>query len=902
MKRVFIVPHSHWDREWYMPFEQHHMRLVELLDHVLWLFKNDPDYKFFHLDGQTVALDDYLQVRPEKKQEIQAAIDAGQLQIGPFYILQDDFLTSNESNVRNMLVGREATKKWGGKFVHVGYFPDTFGNMGQTPQLMKQADMDVAMFGRGVKPTGFANAVSEDTDFNSSYSEMNWVGPDGTNILGVLFANWYNNGAEIPTDPALAKPWWDKKMAAAAKVASTDDLLFLNGSDHEPVQLDLSEAIRVANSLYPDVEFIHSNYNDYLKQLKQDLPDDLDTIHGEITSQETSGWTTLANTASNRVGVKQANTEVARQLENIAEPLATMDHELLGNAYPQDQLNYAWEWFMQNHPHDSICSCSVDEVIDEIMTRFLKANEVGKYVAHEALDHLTAKINTKAVAKDGEVPFVLFNTGTSAKTDAVKVDVLIDKHVFNPNRDNPQQIMADLKNQALPQYQVVDSANEPIAAAILGVDVRFSYVLPKDRFREPFIGRYLQVEVLCKDMPGLSWQTLKLVPAAEKTPATATLVHDETLENEYLKVSVASDGSLTILDKETDHEYRHAMVFEDTGDLGNEYVFRASADEPIYSTQFPHHVAVTENAAVAGELTLTTEMQLPASMDDTFLAEQKVHVDVVKRQAKRSHKLVPFTLTTTIRLVKGGKRLAIQTKFNNQAKDHRLRVLFPTDMTATHNYADSIFEVVKRPNKVSAKWENPENPQHTHAFVSVHNEVRGITVSNFGLNEYETTQTGDQIAVPIVRCIGEMGDWGYFPTPGAQMQGEQTMSFGVSYYDGSEAGMLSTIHDAWAAQVPLQTATLAIQDGPLAADYQFLALPPSTAKVTAVKRADDGAGVVVRQYNLTPHDISVDLSLPGYQAQTINVIEEVQEAEGNKLSLGGAEIHTSLFTKEDEAK
>lgn len=192
MKRVYIVPHSHWDREWYMPFEQHHMRLVELIDNLIWLFKNDPDYKFFHLDGQTIALDDYLEVRPENRQIIQDLINEGKLQIGPFYILQDAFLTSSESNVRNMLVGRAETDKWGGKSVKLGYFPDTFGNMGQTPQLMKQADLDVAMFGRGVKPTGFSNETDSSQQFSSSYSEMNWRGPDGTDILGVLFANWYN--------------------------------------------------------------------------------------------------------------------------------------------------------------------------------------------------------------------------------------------------------------------------------------------------------------------------------------------------------------------------------------------------------------------------------------------------------------------------------------------------------------------------------------------------------------------------------------------------------------------------------------------------------------------------------------------------------------------------------------
>ena len=69
-KKVFVISHSHWDREWYMPFEQHHMRLVTLIDNLLDVFKNDSDFDSFHLDGQMIALDDYLAVRPERKPEL----------------------------------------------------------------------------------------------------------------------------------------------------------------------------------------------------------------------------------------------------------------------------------------------------------------------------------------------------------------------------------------------------------------------------------------------------------------------------------------------------------------------------------------------------------------------------------------------------------------------------------------------------------------------------------------------------------------------------------------------------------------------------------------------------------------------------------------------------------------
>ena len=190
--RIFIT-HTHWDREWYMAYEQHHMRLIQLMDDLLDLFKKDPEFHSFHLDGQTIILDDYLQVKPEREPEVRQAIKDGKLRIGPFYILQDDFLISSESNVRNMLIGKEDCDRWGAS-VPLGYFPDTFGNIGQTPQLMKGAGLEAAAFGRGIRPTGFNNQVDSSEKYSSQFSEMAWKGPDDSQILGLLFANWYSNG------------------------------------------------------------------------------------------------------------------------------------------------------------------------------------------------------------------------------------------------------------------------------------------------------------------------------------------------------------------------------------------------------------------------------------------------------------------------------------------------------------------------------------------------------------------------------------------------------------------------------------------------------------------------------------------------------------------------------------
>ena len=300
---VHIISHSHWDREWYMAFEKHRMKLVDLLDTASDLLENDENYRSFHMDGYTAAYDDYLEIKPEQQERIKKLVKEGKLTAGPWYVLQDEFLTSGEACVRNLLTGRKEALKLG-KLCPIGYFPDAFGNAGQMPQVLAQAGMEAVAFGRGVKSIGFNNETLEKGTYETAYSEINWQSPDGSTLLGILFPNWYNNGMEIPVEPEEAKKFWDKKLADVRQYAGTSHLLFMNGCDHQPVQKDLSQAIETARKLYPEIEFIHSDFETYVKAVKEELGENISVVKGELTSQETDGRFTLVNTASNRVDLK----------------------------------------------------------------------------------------------------------------------------------------------------------------------------------------------------------------------------------------------------------------------------------------------------------------------------------------------------------------------------------------------------------------------------------------------------------------------------------------------------------------------------------------------------------------------------------------------------------------------
>lgn len=894
-KKVFVISHSHWDREWYMAYEQHHMRLVKLMDDLLDLFNKEPRFNSFHLDGQTIILDDYLKVRPERRSEVEKRVQEGKLRIGPFYILQDDFLISPEANVRDMLIGNQESKKWGNR-VNLGYFPDTFGNMGQTPQMLKLADLKYAAFGRGVKPTGLNNQVFDNEKYTSQYSEMWWQGPDNSKVLSVLFANWYSNGNEIPIDKAEAKKFWDEKLADAEKYASTDNLLMMNGVDHQPVQKNVIQALDVAQELYPDYEFIHSNFDDYLQAVSKSIPKDLGKINGELTSQETDGWYTLANTSSSRVYLKQENTKVERELENIAEPLSTMAYNGTTD-YPHDQLRYAWKMLLQNNPHDSICGCSVDDVHREMMTCFAKAKEVGKFVARDAIATLANQINTSKFPQDSK-PFILVNTNGHEKTEMKTVEIEWERALFADGKPEDQYEAMKQAQNDLSEFKVIDQTGREVPFDFVSSDVRFGYDLPKDKFRIPYMALYITIQLNLTAMPAFSWKVLALSKTNQIRKPEVKQYYDadeRILENNWLRVSIKDNGSLNILDKKTNREYDNQLIFEDTGDIGNEYIYRQSVDQKtVLSSDIQAKIKVLQNNFLGAKIQIQQTMMLPESADARLEYERQAVIDITQRKAKRSDKLVPLTITTVITLSKNADQLKFKTSFNNQMKDHRMRVLFRTNLKSNYNSADSIFETFKRSNHVSDSWKNPTNPQHQQNFVNICDDQGGVTIGNLGLNEYEILPDNNTIALTLLCSVGEMGDWGYFGTPDAQCLGKFTFEYSIAFHDQSIMSQTETYQQAKTNQVSIQSIQTSIHTGKRKPESAFMTLKSDSFAVTSLKQAENSSGNILRGYNLTQNESSVDSNILS-KAKTVNFIEEDYPTKSLNM-LEPAEIKTYKFS------
>ena len=181
---IIIVPETHWDREWYLPFQEFRARLVIMMDKMLNILKNDPDYKSFTLDGQTIPLEDYLEVRPEKKEEIKKYVKEGRLSIGPMYVLPDEFLVSGESLIRNFMIGYQISRKFG-RVMKAGYIPDPFGHIAQLPQIIYGFEIPSVLFMRG-----FGNEFEE----NKLNMEFVWNAPcKAASVLGIFLIYGYGS-------------------------------------------------------------------------------------------------------------------------------------------------------------------------------------------------------------------------------------------------------------------------------------------------------------------------------------------------------------------------------------------------------------------------------------------------------------------------------------------------------------------------------------------------------------------------------------------------------------------------------------------------------------------------------------------------------------------------------------
>ena len=367
---VHVVPHTHWDREWYHPAAVFGLRLVRLVDDLIELLTHRPDFRSFLLDGQAVVLDDYLAARPEQESRIRRLFADGRLEAGPWYVLADEFLVSAEALVRNLFEGGRTVRRCGGQPMAVGYSPDAFGHPAGLPALLRGFGIEVAVLWRGI-----GGEPGQDGDL------YRWRAADGSEVLMIhLPPPGYENGQSLPAERRALAERWERLWAQLAPRARSPHWLVLAGDDHHAAQHDLPEVLALLSAMVPQVRFTLSQLEDYTGAVlawAREHGGSLPPVEGELRAGHRHAWA-LQGTHGSRLYLKQANAACQRLLERHAEPLAALEEASGGGADRRAELRVAWRTLLENHPHDSICGTSADLVHREMVVRFERCRQQAR--------------------------------------------------------------------------------------------------------------------------------------------------------------------------------------------------------------------------------------------------------------------------------------------------------------------------------------------------------------------------------------------------------------------------------------------------------------------------------------------------------------------------------------------
>jgi len=829
-----IVSHSHWDREWYKSFEQFRSMLVNMVDDLLEILDRDPRYRCFTLDGQTVVLDDYLAVRPEREEELRRLVREGRLIIGPWYVLPDEFLVSAEAAVRNLHAGMRRSRDFGAE-MKVGYIPDSFGHIAMMPAILSGFGIDTVLLYRG-----FGGEPGQDS------SEYWWTGPDGTRCLMLhLFRHGYSACYfHQETEKEILQRFKELKEEVDAR-AATGHRLLLNGGDHHWPDPKLPQTLDLLRKNF-NGEFAHSSVPQYAAAVKKEVKD-LPEVQGELRFGYRYAFVVIGGVYSSRMYLKQQNWQKQLLLQRYAEPLnAYAVAEGMRSQLPL--IRHAWRTLMQNHPHDSICGCSIDPVHREMMTRFKAVEDVGQSIVETSLDRI---IPYDDLASGDDRYIFFFNPSPFVRSGVAEAQVsfYLQDIVVGLNPD----VRVAPKKPPVAGFSLHNAEGKEIPFQILdrheGYDIAYTnYNYPRQTYADNF-----RILVDVKDVPPVGYKGLSIVKGKKFRKYPTTLRWGRNfLENDFLRVEANNRGELTLKDKTSGQAYAKLNTFEDSGDVGDEYNYSyPRKDKWVSSTKGTTRVALAEEGPLRVALRITTVMKVPA--------------EAAPDRNSRSPRNTLLRIESLVSLTPRARFLDVRTTVDNTAKDHRLRVLFPAGIATDTSVADSQFCIVERKQQKYdlAKFtiEHPTKVAPMQRFVTIKDQEKAFTLLSYGLPEYELKPDGKgTLALTLLRCVGTLaadkpitrpgGKSGWHnDTPDAQCQG--THAFRYALFPHS-ANALTSDEEVNTTSEEFHLPFLAVRrknSGALPVEGSFVSVAPSRLVLSALKQSEEGNALIVRLYN-----------------------------------------------------
>jgi mannosylglycerate hydrolase len=854
-RRVHVVPHTHWDREWYKPYPAFRMQLVELLDSLLPTLSGDEGYAHFQLDGQMAVVDDYLEIRPEQREHLVALARAGKLTMGPWYTLPDEFLVSGETLVRNLQLGMRRAAEFGGA-MEVGYLPDMFGHVAQMPQILAAFGFADAVVWRGV-PAAIAAPA------------FDWEAPDGSTVRAEYLSDGYSNGARLPEHGKDLVEQVDAFRTAQGPLVG-DPVLWMNGTDHQLPQPRLGRVVAEANEAQSDDVFTVTSLAAHLAAApREGLP----RWRGELRSGARTNL--LMGVASCRVDVKQAAAEAERWLERVAEPVAAC--WLPAADWPGPFLDVAWRDVVRNAAHDSICGCSADEVNAAVLHRYAESTLIARSLTERALVRALAAsgqaaiaVNTTARDRASTVRTVVSGDvapphsqqlghrpareRTTTVTREAAVAVVLRAALEDPKASAASLAEADDGSGDWIATVVTDRAPKQVDAKALRAQLEeLAAADPTGLVHLELLRPTATQEVLFRTppVPGFGWRGLAPADLGEH----AVRAEGPGITNGL--VTVAADqatGTFSI-----DGVEGFGLLVDD-GDAGDTYNWSPPSGDVAVARPTDVDVLVSEAGPVRGRIEIVRTYRWPTHVAD----DRRVGA-------------VDVAVTTVVEVHAGEDLVRVHVSFDNVAADHRLRIHLPLPERTDHSVAECAYGTVTRgltaeggPTEVGT----PTFP--SRRFVA----AGGLLVVHDGLTEYELVDVEGEgadakagaVAVTVIRSVGVISRppmvtravpaGPHTPTPAAQMPGHHEVDL-VLHLGGRDPYAVAD-----EAFTPVQTARFPGRGGIGDPEASGRALEVIGAEVTALRRTDDGR-LELRVVN--PSSAPRTLTIPGRTGQVVDL-------------------------------
>ncbi|MBS0632720.1 MAG: glycoside hydrolase family 38 [Verrucomicrobia bacterium] len=859
-RRVHYVPSTHWDREWHTPLMGFRPGLVRLLDRVIEALESGALPGPFQTDGQSILLEDYLEIRPDRRERVEKLARAGKLAVGPWYSMPDEFTVSGEAIIRNLLVGRAQARAYGAEPACAGYIPDMFGHNSQLPQIFAGCGVTSFLLWRG---------VNDDTHRN-----FLWRGADGTVLPGHKFGKMgygtfqaevgrsHEPLRRIEDEPAEFARLVAAFLAQEAAATDVSDILIHDACDHQEWSPRRHALLVAELAKHPDrFELVHSSLDGYMSaliaqrakiktRLTGELREPGRAVYGDTPLGACNQWV-IPGVLSSRVRLKQANARCQTLLTAWAEPFTAFASAALGEEFAPGFLDLAWRRLLQNHAHDSMDGCSVDQVHADMEHRFDECRVIAEKLTVEATSRLAASVTGDV--GDQELRVTVFNPlarDFSGVTE-IKLEIPTTWPGFNEF----------FGFEAKPGFRIFgpDGAELPYQRLAQAMN-RIRSRIRETKFAEPVTSHHITV-ALRLAVPALGYTTLTVRAVKPDTPTRHPAVPglatgDRSMANEHLAVQIEANGTVTLTDRRTRRVYRDLLTFEDRADIGDGWYHGVAVNDQVFtSTACRADVALVSDGPLLTTFRIRTVMSVPAEF----------HFD----RMVRSERFTDLVLDTLVSLRPGQTHLDVQTTVANTADDHRVRVLLPSGTDAATYLADTPFDVVERPialrpdNHEYRELEVETKPQQT--WTAVHGLRHGLSVVSDGVQLESAVRDlpGRPIALTLFRgfrrTVFTDGE------PGGQSRGPLSFRYAIVPLAGApDRTALCELGQRLAAglrAVQLRAADVAIFRGaralPATAGWLRIDGP---AVVSSLRHV--GGSCEIRFFNPHPRAITIQLRLP----------------------------------------